>query len=383
MRRSLARCTSSRRSPLPAKITLWSPTASPPRSAAKPIVPARRAPVRPSRPRTAASARATPRPRAAASPSASAVPEGASTLCRWWISTISISKASGPSARATCSVRPSRRLTPRLMLGAQTIGARAAAWASCAACSVERPVVPITCAVPLAALMPACRTETSGVENSIATSAAAITCSSSPAAMPIGSAPASRPRSWPRAGWPLLSRPPHKVRPSAASTSAITARPIRPAHPRTAIRTPCLPSAGPEKGPSLVAQLVPELLDAGEEPVGFGMGRAVAGLLELAQQLLLALGQIDRSLDHDLGEHVAAGVAVQLGHALAAQTEAVAGLGAGGDLDARAPALDGRHLDLAAERRRGERDRDAAVDVGAVAVEQAVWRYANEDVEVA
>ena len=37
------------RSPVPAKSTVWSPTMSPPRTAAKPIVPALRSPVSPSR----------------------------------------------------------------------------------------------------------------------------------------------------------------------------------------------------------------------------------------------------------------------------------------------------------------------------------------------
>src|ERR1700736_5196381 len=48
MARLVARCTSSRRSPAPAKITWWSPTASPPRNAAKPISPVRRGPGTPS-----------------------------------------------------------------------------------------------------------------------------------------------------------------------------------------------------------------------------------------------------------------------------------------------------------------------------------------------
>ena len=38
------------RSPVPQNITVWSPTMSPPRTAAKPIVAASRSPVRPSRP---------------------------------------------------------------------------------------------------------------------------------------------------------------------------------------------------------------------------------------------------------------------------------------------------------------------------------------------
>ena len=44
-----ARCESSTRSPVPAKTTVCSPTTSPPRSAAKPMVPGSRSPVTPSR----------------------------------------------------------------------------------------------------------------------------------------------------------------------------------------------------------------------------------------------------------------------------------------------------------------------------------------------
>ena len=55
--RDVARCVSSMRSPAPAKMTVCSPTTSPPRSDAKPIVPGLRSPVglRASRPRSSAS----------------------------------------------------------------------------------------------------------------------------------------------------------------------------------------------------------------------------------------------------------------------------------------------------------------------------------------
>src|SRR5665647_2327269 len=77
-----ALCVSSTRSPMPANSTVWSPTTSPPRTVAKPMVLASRSPVTPSRPYTAHSARLRPSALAAASPKRNAVPEGASTLCR-------------------------------------------------------------------------------------------------------------------------------------------------------------------------------------------------------------------------------------------------------------------------------------------------------------
>src|SRR5213075_2566266 len=67
----------------------------------------------------------------------------------------------------------------------------------------------------------------------------------------------------------------------------------------------------------------------------------------------------------------------------AAQAELVARLGAGRHRDPGAVALDSRHLDRAAERGGGDRDRHPAEDVGAVALKDLVRRNADEDVEVA
>ena len=61
----------------------------------------------------------------------------------------------------------------------------------------------------------------------------------------------------------------------------------------------------------------------------------------------------------------------------------LAALRARRNADAGALAVDRRHLDRAAERRRRHRQRHAAVDVGAVALEQPVRRHRHEDVEVA
>src|SRR6185437_2573301 len=110
---------------------------------------------------------------------------------------------------------------------------------------------------------------------------------------------------------------------------------------------------------------------------------AVAFLVELAQQLLLALRQIHRRLDHRLDVHVAALGRAQDRHALGPEAELVAGLRSGRDGDLGPAAVDRRHLDAAAEGRRRHRDGDAAMDVGAVALEQAMRRDREEDVEIA
>jgi hypothetical protein len=81
----------SMRSPVPANITVWSPTMSPPRMVAKPMVDGSRfagvafAGTR----RTVA--RSTPQRGGATSPICSAVPLGASTLWRWCASITSMS----------------------------------------------------------------------------------------------------------------------------------------------------------------------------------------------------------------------------------------------------------------------------------------------------
>src|ERR1017187_7377452 len=77
--RLLALWVISTRSPIPANNTVWSPTISPPRTVAKPIVEGSRSPVTPSRPYTAHFSKSRPNVRATTSPIPKAVPEGAST----------------------------------------------------------------------------------------------------------------------------------------------------------------------------------------------------------------------------------------------------------------------------------------------------------------
>src|ERR1043166_6924181 len=107
----------------------------------------------------------------------------------------------------------------------------------------------------------------------------------------------------------------------------------------------------------LLAQILEELLDPREEALALGVGALlVARLLELAQQFLLPLGEVHRRLDHDLHVHVAARGRAKHGHTLVLEAELVAGLRAGGDADLGAVAVDGRHLDAAAQGRGRHRD---------------------------
>src|SRR5579859_477931 len=57
----------------------------------------------------------------------------------------------------------------------------------------------------------------------------------------------------------------------------------------------------------LIPQIFPEFLHSGEEAFGFGAGLVlVAGALEFLEQLLLALVEADRGLDHRFDIHVTA-----------------------------------------------------------------------------
>ena len=157
----------------PAKITVCSPTTSPPRSAREADrcrACARRSRLRARRPRTRRASR--PAPRAAASPSAARCPT-ARRPC-----------AGGASRRSRCRSRrrgaappsrpaPASTLTPTLMFGAKTIGiVRANAGERRPCCASESPVVPTTAPIPCRAHAARCASVPSGRVKSISTSAA-------------------------------------------------------------------------------------------------------------------------------------------------------------------------------------------------------------------
>src|SRR5579875_1047136 len=146
---------------------------------------------------------------------------------------------------------------------------------------------------------------------------------------------------------------------------------------------PGTPPARPA-GRALLGQIAEELPDLGEEALGFGLGLArVAGGFEFLEQFLLPLREMDGCLDPHLDIHIPACVRAQRRHALALEAELMPVLGAGRDRHPCPAAVDGRHLERAAERRGRHRHRDMHVDVGAVAVEQPVRLDGQEDVEIA
>src|SRR5438270_4315486 len=113
------------------------------------------------------------------------------------------------------------------------------------------------------------------------------------------------------------------------------------------------------------------------------MGFAGRLLLELGQQLFLALGEFLRGLHHHLDVHVAGMPFAQNRHAAARNPKAAARLGAFRDLHAGLAALDGRHVEATAERGRHHGDRHAAMQVRAVALEERVRGERQEDVKIA
>src|SRR5690606_8298144 len=104
---------------------------------------------------------------------------------------------------------------------------------------------------------------------------------------------------------------------------------------------------------------------------------------ELLEKLALPARQVDRHLYRNLDVEVAGRGRAEHRHALAAQAELRAGLRAGGDRHLGPAAVQRRHLDVAAEGRRGHGDRHAAVEIRAVALKEAVRPDRQEDVEVA
>src|SRR5665647_3412545 len=132
-----------------------------------------------------------------------------------------------------------------------------------------------------------------------------------------------------------------------------------------------------------ISQALKEGLDPAEEAGGFRLGVLRRQLVELGQQLALAFCQLLRGFDRDLDIEIAGLLRPQDRHSLTGQTETAPGLGSGRDLDLGLAAIDRRHCDLAAERRRHHRDRHPAVQVGAVALIELMRLQRQENIKVA
>ncbi len=125
------------------------------------------------------------------------------------------------------------------------------------------------------------------------------------------------------------------------------------------------------------------MISRAKESGCFGLGVGGALFLELPQEFPLAFGQLLRRFDHNLDIHVPAALRAQHRHALVRQAETLSGLGAFGNLHSRAAALQRRHLELAAERRRHHADRHAAIKIRTLALEHGMRLEGQENIEIA
>src|SRR4249919_3376645 len=131
---------------------------------------------------------------------------------------------------------------------------------------------------------------------------------------------------------------------------------------------------------------VPETLHPVQESAR--PGRMLAGVVtdeggfELFQQHALFGGEVDRRFDHDLAVQVPCLAAAYRLDALVAQAEYLAGLGFGRHPDFRFAAQRGHPHDVP-KRRLRDADRDVAMQIVAVALEDVVRAHADFDVKVA
>src|SRR6185437_6798757 len=125
-----------------------------------------------------------------------------------------------------------------------------------------------------------------------------------------------------------------------------------------------------------------EVLDLGKEAGGLRLGCPRGKLFEFSKQFLLLLGEVLRRLDHDLDIHVAGLARAQHRHALGGDAEAPSGLGSRRHFHLGLALVDGRHLELTAQGCGHHRDRHAAMQVGAVALEELMRREREENIEV-
>src|SRR5690606_26410849 len=95
----------------------------------------------------------------------------------------------------------------------------------------------------------------------------------------------------------------------------------------------------------------------------------------------LTLVQVDRRFHRHPAHQVASRTTAHRGHALATQTEQLAGLGAFRNLQLD-PTVERRHLQFAPQRRIGEADRHFAVQMLAITLEDRMFTDVDHHIEV-
>src|SRR5215470_5607737 len=107
----------------------------------------------------------------------------------------------------------------------------------------------------------------------------------------------------------------------------------------------------------------------------------VGRCVERLQRFALSRVELVRDLEDEAIAPVTVTAPPQVRHAFAAQPYHLEGLASRRDLELRRSGEHG-HVDLGPERELGERDREIAVEVGALASEQLVLPQTDEDVQI-
>src|SRR5262245_16413248 len=232
-------------------------------------------------------------------------------------------------------------------------------------CRSSSPVVPMTIAAPCSTQARRFASVTAGSVKSIATCAACNPWLRSPVSgTPAQAAPTSSPASRPSKGSPVSVTAPTSVRSSASKMQLSTARPMRPAAPRTATFNN-----------GLCSHSLEELFDAVEPgpraravPLAFVLNRRV----ECAELLLLLDRQIHGRLDLHAADQVPDTALANGAYSLPPQAEQTSGLGFRRHLQ-HDVAVERRHVDGAAERRRREAHGHLAAQVLAFPRKDRMW----------
>src|SRR5688572_3124122 len=242
-------------------------------------------------------------------------------------------------------------------------------------CRCSSPVVPMTIAAPSSTQARKFASVTVGSVKSMATCAACrpwlrSSVSGTPAERPPASSPASRPS----CASPVSVTAPTSVRSSASRMQLSTARPMRPAAPRTATFNNGL-------CPHSLEEFF-HAVEPGTRSRAVPLALALDGRIENAELFLLLGRQVHGRLDLHAAEQVADAALADGAYSFPPQAEQTPRLSFRRHLE-NDGAVERRHVDAAAERGRREADGNLAAQVLTFASEDRMRLNGDVDVEVA
>src|SRR5688572_20738664 len=242
-------------------------------------------------------------------------------------------------------------------------------------CRCSSPVVPMTIAAPSSTQARRLASVTVGNVKSMATCAECRPwLRSSVRGTPAEAPPASSPASRPSCASPVSVTAPTSVRSSASRMQLSTARPMRPAAPRTATFNNGLCSHSLEEffhaiEPRTRSRAVPLAL-------------VLDGRIENAELFLLLGRQVDGRLDLHTAEQIADTALADGAYSLPPKAQLTSGLRFGRNLQDDVT-IERRHVDAAAESGHREADGDVAFQVLALPRKDRMGKDRDVDVEVA